>query len=297
MSDNQPTVLLVPVHYKSSKALLDMLNSLEWLKGSPEVHILVADNASGEDELSQVRPAIEAFPNATLLALSSNRGYFGAARCALDHYRAQGEAEPNWVIVCNHDLLLEDRTFIAKLLQEDFKETAVIAPRIQVGPGKVDQNPFMRHRPGRLRWAQIRFISSSYLVAAVWDWLWRRKAELRSWLTKRHGPSQTSGVARQVIYAPHGSFVIFSRTFFEAGGYLDENLFLYGEEISVAEICRSLGLSVIYEPQLCVFHNEHQSTGRMLSRFTFECQKKAVEYLSARYMFSSVERYWCVKAR
>src|SRR2546426_589424 len=58
---------------------------------------------------------------------------------------------------------------------------------------------------------------------------------------------------------------------------------LYGEEISVAEICRSLGLPVIYEPSLRVLHNEHQSTGRVISRFSFECQKNALRYVSSRY--------------
>src|SRR3989442_14004267 len=91
----------------------------------------------------------------------------------------------------------------------------------------------------------------------------------------------------EFIYAPHGAFFIFSRRYFEAGGYLDGNLFLYGEEISVAEICRSLGLPVIYEPSLCVLHQEHQSTGKVLSRFTYECQKRAMQYVTSRYFSRS----------
>src|SRR3989442_12924430 len=87
----------------------------------------------------------------------------------------------------------------------------------------------------------------------------------------------------EFIYAPHGAFFIFSRRYFEAGGYLDGNLFLYGEEISVAEICRSLGLPVIYEPSLFVVHNERRSTGHVFSRFSFECQKNALRDVSSRY--------------
>jgi len=45
-------------------------------------------------------------------------------------------------------------------------------------------------------------------------------------------------------------------------------------------------LPVIYEPTLCVLHNEHQSTGKALSRFTYECQKKAIQYLTSRYFGS-----------
>src|SRR6185437_3069774 len=101
-----------------------------------------------------------------------------------------------------------------------------------------------------------------------WDWLWRRKSALKSWFAARlsKSTSDTNG-KREFIYAPHGSLIIFSRRFFEAGGYLDKDLFLYGEEISVAEMCRSLSLPVLYEPRLRVVHNEHQSTGKALSRF------------------------------
>src|SRR2546427_119628 len=100
---------------------------------------------------------------------------------------------------------------------------------------------------------------------------------------RRSKPASMQNGRREFIYAPHGALFIFSRRYFEAGGYLDGNLFLYGEEISVAEICRSLGLPVIYEPSLRVLHNEHQSTGRVISRFSFECQKNALRYVSSRY--------------
>jgi GT2 family glycosyltransferase len=146
----------------------------------------------------------------------------------------------------------------------------------------------MINRPGWLRWAQLRLINSFYGAATVWDWLFRQKlAAKTSWLALRGKSASISNGGRQPIYAPHGAFMIFSRRYFEAGGYLDGNLFLYGEEISVAEICRSLGLAVIYEPSLCVVHNEHASTGKRITRFTYECQKKALAYITSRYLVGS----------
>jgi GT2 family glycosyltransferase len=218
---------------------------------------------------------------------ATNRGYFGAARSAFDQYLRQGHTLPDWVIVCNHDIQIEDKEFFSKLFCQD-PTVGVIAPRIQALPGRADQNPFMRRRPGPLRWANLRFISSNYAAAALWDWLWRRKSEFRSWLAARRRSSlQKSDANRESIYAAHGSFLIFSRRYFEAGGFLDGNLFLYGEEISVAEICSSLSLPVVYEPSLCVVHKEHQSTGKILNRFTYECQKKALQYLTSRYWSGS----------
>jgi GT2 family glycosyltransferase len=281
-------ILLVGVHYRNASSMLELLASLSVLRFVSDLTIRIVDNSSADEHPAEMRGTITQYPNAELVETSTNRGYFGAARLAFDQYLVEEHDLPDWVIVCNHDVLIEDRDFFGKLLREDPETVGVLAPRIQVWPGNLDQNPFMRRRPGRLRWAQLRFVSSKYPLAAFWYWLWRRKAELRSWLAERRRTSPPNSVAkREPIYAAHGSFFIFSRRYFEAGGYLDGNLFLYGEEISVAEICRSLGLPVVYEPSLRVIHREHQSTGKVLNRFTYECQKKALQYLTSRYLSGS----------
>jgi GT2 family glycosyltransferase len=255
-----------------------------------EIAVVVVDNSSPQEGLSKIRQAISRTPNVDLLESSTNRGYFGAAKFALDHYLASGRGLPDWVIVCNHDVLIEDADFFSKLFAQDTMAAGVIAPRIEVLPSRVDQNPFMRHRPGWLRWASVRLTFSSYGVASVWDWLSRQKqAAKSSWFARRGKTASISNGSRKSIYAPHGAFFIFSRRYFKAGGYLDGNLFLYFEEVAVAEICRSLGLAVIYEPSLCVVHNEHQSTGERLSRFSYECHKRALRYIRARYLPGSRE--------
>jgi GT2 family glycosyltransferase len=279
--------VVITVNYKSADSALAFLASLEGTQAFSEIEVIMVDNSPGED-LSHLRRAISLLDNSELLESSGNRGYFGAARFALDHYLAHRHVLPDWVIVCNHDVIIEDNDFFSKLFRENPETVGVMGPRIQALPGRVDQNPFMRRRPSWLRWANLRFISSNYGAATLWDWLGRRKAEFRSWLATRRTDTFTDGSEkRESIYAAHGSFFIFSRRYFEAGGFLDGNLFLYGEEISVAEICRSLGLPVVYEPSLRVLHREHQSTGKALSRFTYECQKKALQYVTSRYLSGS----------
>ncbi len=253
-----------------------------------ELHFLVVSNEAAACSRTELREALAALPNSELYEPTENRGYFGAARFALDGYLANGGRLPDWVIVCNHDVLIEDREFFEKLFRLDPESAGIIAPRIRVFGTNLDQNPFMRRRPNWLRWAGLRFIYSNYGLAAFWHWLSRQKQALRShWSARRSKTASIPNGRREFIYAPHGAFFIFSRRYFEAGGYLDGNLFLYGEEISVAEICRSLGLPVIYEPSLCVLHNEHRSTGRVISRFSFECQKNALQYVTSRYLSRS----------
>ena len=287
-SGKKVKALLISVHYGALQPTLELLRCLSRMEHLYELHFLVVSNEAAACSRTELREALAALPNSELYEPTENRGYFGAARFALDGYLANGGRLPDWVIVCNHDVLIEDREFFEKLFRLDPESAGVIAPRIRVSGTNLDQNPFMRRRPNRLRWASLRFIYSNYGLAALWHWLSRQKQALRShWSARRSKTASMQNARREFIYAPHGAFFIFSRRYFEAGGYLDGNLFLYGEEISVAEICRSLGLPVIYEPSLCVLHNEHRSTGRVISRFSFECQKNALQYVTSRYLSRS----------
>ena len=128
-----------------------MLDSLRWLRGNRDVHVVISDNSCATEELLQIQTAVESFPNVQMLESSVNRGYFGGAVFALEQYLASGHALPDWTIVCNHDLRIEDEGFFAKLLREDPSTLGVIAPQIQTMPGGLHQNPFMRRRPGSLR--------------------------------------------------------------------------------------------------------------------------------------------------
>jgi len=276
--------LMIVVHWGRVGPTLSLIESARATKHFTHLHILILSNDPEEEHHRKLCLRATRTPNLRVIQSTANRGYFGGARFAFDQYLAEGNDLPDWVIVCNHDILIRDEDFFARLLREDPQAVGVIAPRILVWPSNLDQNPFMRHRPGWLRWAQLRILSSNYQLAAIRYWLWRRKAGVRSWLAERRRESNANTDCRQSIYAPHGSFFIFSRKYFEVGGYLDGNLFLYGEEISVAEICWRLGLPIVYEPSLCVHHNEHQSTGKAFSRRKYECEKQALRYVTSQYL-------------
>lgn len=278
-------VLLITVNYKSAVSTVEFLSSLRCTHGFSEIEVVILDNSPREEHLPSLRQAIAQLQNVELLESSTNRGYFGGARFALEHYLASGHCLPDWVIVCNHDVLIEDRDFFLRLLAHNPLDVGMIAPRIRTSPANVDQNPFMRRRPGFWRRASMRFYSHNYRLGVIWDWFSRQKLSLLSILkiakTGAVADGQTPGVT---IYAGHGAFLIFSRRYFESGGYLDSNLFLYGEEIASAEICSALGLRVLYDPALQVIHREHASTGKRMDRRSYEDHRRAVEYLMSRYL-------------
>jgi GT2 family glycosyltransferase len=281
--------LLITVHYESVDGVVALLTSVQRVREYADLHVLLADNSSGERYLGKIRSAIAEASNVELVECGKNLGYFGAARLSLECYLAQRHELPDWVIVCNHDVVIQDRDFFSKLFAYDPNSVGVIASRIQIRENGVDQNPFMRRRPGKFRWWMYLFAKSSYGVAVIWDWMGRVKKALKSSRPRNPFAGRGSDRKSEPIYAAHGSFLIFSRRYFEAGGYLDENLFLYGEEISVAEICRSLNLPILYEPSLLVLHDEHQSTGKVISRTSYQRERDALQWVTSRYLRDSRE--------
>ena len=280
MSD--PRALIVTVNFRHSECTLRFLKSASAMDGFSNCHLAIVDNNSGDDSAERIRQAIEGFSNVELMASPDNRGYFGAAKWALDRYQAQHGAA-DWVIVCNNDIVFDSASFLARLLGHDPDAVGVLAPAIISSLTGFDSNPMILRRPGRIRQLRYRFLVSTYYVAWLTQWL---APFVRRGRRRLHaGRSNRRDFATR-IYAPHGSFLIFSRKYFEAGGVIDDGCFLYAEEIGVAETCRRLGLPVIHDPELKVSHNDSQTTGRMLTRSSYRLQRAGLQYALGKYLES-----------
>jgi GT2 family glycosyltransferase len=278
--------LIITVNYCNAEATLEFLTSASRLEGFENLDLLVADNDSTDDSVVRIRRAISQLSNVEVLASDLNRGYFGGASWALRQYLAR-HVTPDWVLVCNNDIVFDDPRFLSRLLAEDPASAGVIAPSVISSLTGHDANPSIRRRPSRFRMLRYRLSLSNYYVMWFKQWLSPLVRRVRHKLYKWTA-SSTRGL-RSPIYAPHGSFLIISRKFFEAGGFIDDGFFLYAEEFCVAEMCRHLGLPIIHEPELRVWHNENQTTGRMLSRKIYSHQKSGFRYALARYEHSYPE--------
>ena len=278
-------ILIITVSYKGAESTEGFLRSASYLEGFSESHVIVVENASNDGSAERLRSFINQFPNVELLESAQNRGYFGAASWALKQYAARS-SQPDWTIVCNNDIQFNNCQFLAKLLQIDTENAGVIAPSIIELPVGVDCNPFMRGRPSLFKLLRCKFWNSSYYLMWFKQWLSPYVRSLRHRLFRERVPTQTPGP----VYAPHGAFLIFSKLFFESGGYIDDGFFLYAEEFAVAEICRRLNLPVIHDPRLRVWHNAHAVTGRMCNRNTFQYGREGLNYALRTYFFPAQER-------
>ena len=81
------------------------------------------------------------------------------------------------------------------------------------------------------------------------------------------------------IYAGHGSFMMLTKHFFIHYKKIEYPIFLFGEELYLAELIRMADLRVRYVPGLEVIDMEHASTGKMKKAFYYKCNKESIDYI------------------
>ena len=192
-----------------------------------------------------------------------NPGYFGGIRRAMLQTDVTAY---DYAIISNVDLTVEE-DFLAKLAAYDCTEdTGWIAPQIWSAQEGRDRNPKIM---SRYSLKKLRILKAIFHFPPVWA--------LKRAITSRQKKGETYPAGE--IYGGHGSFIILTKHYFERCGVIDYPVFLFCEEIWLAEQCKKAGLKVIYEPTLIVSDAEHASTGRMKLGYYCSLNEKALQYI------------------
>lgn len=276
------SVLVVCIHYRSAEATQRYLERLAALHGRERLQVVVVDN-SAQDGRFEPRPTALG-ERVQVATPERNLGYFGGAAFGLRTYVGRHPL-PDWVVVSNVDLAFGSSDFLARLeALGGAADLGVVGPAIRSQLTGHDQNPYLRERPAPARMWAYRWLYASYGLYTAYMLTSTAVRHARRALGVQAGRGGPGAPAN--VYAPHGSFLAFTRAYFERGGTLDYPSFLFGEEIFVAETCRALGLRARYEPGLEVLHEEHVTTGvlrsRRIARFEAESARANAERYFAR---------------
>jgi GT2 family glycosyltransferase len=250
-------VVWICVFYGSLEPLFELFSNLGKQNSGEDVLICVVDNNESYAEDEKFRNfKFENSLELKILRPNQNLGYFGAARFAFEQLNLVKNL-PEWTIVSNVDLQVLDSDFLEKLKAQKLDSAVgVLAPRIISALDNTEQNPYMLSRPTKKHMNFLKKIFSNDLTAMFYQVASHYKKTI---FCSRKALKLLS--SQQNIYAAHGSFLIFTRSYFAKGANLEHEPFLFGEEITVAENLRKHGLKAFFEPQLVVHHNEHETTG------------------------------------
>jgi GT2 family glycosyltransferase len=256
-------VVIIGIIYNSHSDAIRFVESINDCFGD-DVRVILVDN-------SETLPAsffmekIRGYNFITFIKSEKNLGYFRGAQAGLIHYLENNHIYPPWIIVCNVDIIFETRNITEKLASYDHvPDLGAIAPRISSHQWKTDLNPYLIERMPLRKLNLLRKIYSNVLLHNSYVLLhFIKKITGMICMVPRPGKERTDSTL--IIYAPHGSCIIFNRKYFEMGGGLDHISFLFGEEIFVGETVKNIGLNVLYVPDIRLRHYEHSSIGNFIS--------------------------------
>lgn len=260
------------VNYNSYKELDNYIKSLEKASDScADVHVdvFVVDNTDKNFktlEFNSVSLKVHVFP------YHENIGYFRGIAKGMSNVDVLNY---DFIIISNVDVLVSEDFFI-KLSEVEVEDNlGVIAPDIYSITEKKRRNP---GRISRYKRSTLKFWLFMYSHPLLYSFYYKYVYSLRN--KKQIDNNEKSGE----IYLAHGSFIILTREYFKRCGMIDYPIFLYCEELYIAELCRDNNLKTVYNPAIKVTDIDHVSTSQLKFKNYCRYNYEAITYILSNYM-------------
>ena len=275
------SIALIVINYNCPELTVEFCKSVRNISKDLNITIAVTDNSGcfAKAQGLSMHQFIKQC-NINIYNPGVNLGYFPGAAFAYDSLTAGGY-QPDFVIVANPDISFPDTSFFSKLVNKQYPaDVLAIGPSIQHGVGSKhsDQNP-MKIRRLSVRGMYIRKFIYRYRTLSIAN---SALAALRFRLrTKTNASPQL-----RPVYMIHGSFMIFTRRFFDETAGLKFPSFLYGEEIFVAEEVMRVNKTILHDPSLEVIHSGGRTTSLIKKSHQDRYIGNSIEILYDRYFAS-----------
>lgn len=276
-------IAFISITYNSPETALKFVKNIFEVSTNYKVDVVIVDN-SDSDECVELQVLDKENNNMHYIKSSDNLGYFGGAKIGYEWYKKHN-VEPDWVIVSNVDLTLPNSKLFEVLTNSNFSSVGVLAPNIISSISGKRLNPFFREKPTSKRISFYANLSKSWFLFTGYLMMGLVIKKILGFFEKLKINEYEVGenVRDEVIYAPHGSMIVFSRNYFEAGLDLEYEPFLFGEEIFVAESARRAQLPVLYIKDALVIHHEHVSTGLFKNKAMLKFYSEGINYCAKKY--------------
>ncbi len=265
---------IITVNFGDTAPTNGLVKSLEKCADLNKINLIIVDNLSSEKSYKELKLIKEKTKiKVDIIPFKNNYFYWRAAKKALDIKKNIYKDKDGWIIVCNNDILFDDKNFFKKLFKLDNNIYHVVGAKI-TDYKKRNLNPFMTKPLNSLKLIYWNIYFQSYYISIFLNFLKTFKLNLNK--------SNINNFSQ--VYAIHGSAMIFSNFFFHQGGWLDDNFDLYCEELSTAEIAKKIGCKIFYRPELKLFHNSHYNTSKISKYKLYKLSKASHKYFISRYL-------------
>lgn len=230
-----PRVDIIIVNYNNREDLIGCLRSLEEARSSSVARIIVVDNGSTDDSVSEVE---RQWPHVEVLALGRNAGFAAANNAGIQ------QASSPLVLLLNSDTLVPAGAIDG--LVERLEATGATA----AGPLLVDAAGM----------PEVSFGPMLSPTAELRQSLRVRCASSRNVLARRY-IGRLIRRERNVDWVSGGCLLVQRQAALDAG-LLDERYFLYEEDVDFCAALRARGGRILFTPAVSVVHLRGRSVRR-----------------------------------
>jgi len=233
----RPDVSVVIVHYETPDLLLDCLHALRSSRDAERFQVFVIDNGSRSFDAAACRAVL---PGVTVIENGENLGFSRASNIGLR--RASGR----YLLLLNPDAIVAPETIATMREYLDQRpEVGAATCRLELPDGSLDL-ACRRLFPTPAR---------SFYRVTLLSRLFPRSRQFGQYnLTYLDEWEETE------IDQPCGAFMMVRRTVADAVGFLDEDYFMYGEDIDWAYRIKQAGWRIMYTPITTVRHVKRASS-------------------------------------
>lgn len=235
----QPSISVIIVSYNVRDLLENCLHSVASALGNIASDVHVVDNQSDDGSVEMVQAK---FPAVHLIANTENTGFAKANNQALR------QARGSYIVLLNPDTLVQEDTF--EILLDFFEknpDTGLAGCKI-LRPDGTLYPACKRSFPS----VWVSFTKLSGLSALL----------PRTRLFGRYNLTYIGEDETCEVDAVSGSFMMFRRSVYERIGGLDEDFFMYGEDLDFCFRVQKAGWKVFYIPKTKIVHYAGESTKR-----------------------------------
>jgi N-acetylglucosaminyl-diphospho-decaprenol L-rhamnosyltransferase len=234
---------VVILNYRRPDLLADCLSSIYAAPTRCELAVWVVDNASGDESAPMVR---RRFPQAHLIVSPENLGFSRGNNLALRALMAEGSAD--YVLLLNNDTLVPAGA-LDGLVDYLERQPAVgaVGPKLLLPDGRLDM-ACRRSFPS----PEVAFYRMSGLAR-----IFPRSPRFGRYNLTYLDPDQESEVDALV-----GACMLLRATVIAEVGLLDEQFFMYGEDLDWCYRIKQYGWKIVYAPHVVVHHYKRAASTR-----------------------------------
>jgi GT2 family glycosyltransferase len=253
------SISIVIVTWNCKRFLQECLDSLVDYRRDQQTEIIIVDNASADGTPELVR---DSYPEVTLIQSNENLGFTKGNNVGIR--RASGE----YVLLINPDVNVLHGC-IDKMLayMQQNPRIGLLGPRMLGADGKSDRS----YMGAPTLW-------NLFCRALALDALFPKSKLFGGFLMFYFDRNQIAEV--DIL---NGWFWMTRREALDQVGLLDENLFMYGDDLDWSKRFRDAGWKVVYFPEAEAVHYGGGTTARAPIRFSVEMQKANFQYWQKNY--------------